>query len=741
MFNRSGFKLRRMGRRQIDELESLLNLDDIPVVALYQVPLIADLTPTEKSLLDRLVPEGGDDDPIFNQELLDSFLRLAGDTRPEPLPLDEVEPDDGALDRDGPPSKVQMNGIAEFMKDDLELALKFKGYYAIQWAWLMWLQDHLPADTFCLYDRQQWRGMQREYLQWDPDAPGVAIDERFIDEIKRCRAEQPDTRFVVGILGVPDHANAMIFDFVGRTLTRFEPHGGRRSFYNQDTLDGAIRYELIAGNGRIGLSDVRPFKDDEKLFLGWEYIAPSDVCLQGPQTIEGASALRLEEEKGYCAAWSMIYLHHRVLNPDQSDNEVLAYFTERGSDELLRLIRGYAAYVMDLVGTGAVEANPELEGALVSVVVSEGFAGYGRIARVTKKNYDVILLKRTRSEIGRDSEYIGWRLSLDSMTPVTDPGIHRAWADVWPFADKDYYFEMSSRSWDPRMISFSTAEIQLTTDRGPRLIKERFIDTAKAVVEHGPRTPYGLLSMSLAGVPEVFLQDPSGKDRSLESVVLRARFATPDGSSRWYAFDKSVRVVDLVRIQFILFRGFPDDMALPARPIEVQYVLVSYVWMDRVRFNAEAHMIDLLDMMMPEKDREWGERGWALFVKLLFGLQFAPKGDEQAYNWFEQTHPAGEEFDERVRMYARATGEDPDQFLARAHRVRQSKYATILRRIREEPLFDIPGKEITMYDIRRLKNQNARDPNVMFPIVFQQGIRSDEMKANYVRMPKPSKDF
>ena len=240
----------------------------------------------------------------------------------------------------------------------------------------MWLQDNLPSDTFCIYNTEDNRkrpilslNLQAKMSRNIPVAKNpirkyLHIDRTFFKILDRCQRGRPTLRFVVGLLALPEHENALVFDFETKRIVRFEPHGGDESaMFRPGVIDDAIVYALIEGKGRF---EYFPTIDDESLpfsryekeyFKDWTYVSPTDFCPNlGPQAIENRSNLGFKGEfPGYCMAWSMIFMQQRVMQPEKTESEIVQYFTRQTPNKLRTLIRNYATYM-----TGLIDLHPAL---------------------------------------------------------------------------------------------------------------------------------------------------------------------------------------------------------------------------------------------------------------------------------------------------------------------------------------------------------------------------------------------
>ena len=430
VFSRNGLRLSTMTKKDVDKIvdmmlddavsdaeedadDIVMDDDDVPP------PIVIDLTKDQQTQIKRILPgpdkdlkrgkeiDSDDDDegdgnfvPSDEDEVwqdiqgdLDMLFRIGKDVEPVPPDDDKKEPRDGKLEVDGPPSVAQLNELTKFFRDDMKLTRSFRGVYAVEWGWLLWLQDNLPKDTLCLYRslaNPNTFALHLSVIETDPARRGktfvkkhLEIDDGFFRSIEDCRRKNPPPRFVIGVLSLPGHSNGMIFDFEKKVITRFEPHGGKvgkEGRLDNRVINYAIENDFVNGKGRLGLfMNARPFTATERaVFAGWKYQAPYDFCARiGPQSLEGqverGKGERKGETGGYCTAWSSIFMHFRVMNPHLTDAEASKYFTDKEPRELLRMIRQYAATIMSYVDkTSRKEWAPEFKGGDLVAYVPTG---------------------------------------------------------------------------------------------------------------------------------------------------------------------------------------------------------------------------------------------------------------------------------------------------------------------------------------------------------------------------------
>jgi hypothetical protein len=396
-----------------------------------------------------LIPENGweppkkrgrTEEPTIEEPTIEDWEKIAGNTPPDVIreanaeesgPTQEISPDD-------PPSMQHMNTVLEkYLLDDPELTAAYRGVYTIEWGWLLWLQEKLPNDTLCVYTSKTDHGTDLLYIDVEPImqravlTPDVLkhlyISPEFYTQIQECRAtEKP--RFVIGILSLPQHANGLVFDFENETISRFEPNGGRDdTMFRPAIIDSAIRAHLIQGEGFVGYTGFgkREKNDDEKnMFRDWTYNSPIDFCPPlGVQTKATHSNLPvIKNTGGYCLAWSMVFMHQRVLSPDNTEEEVVQYFLDMEPNALLVLIRQYAAFMVSVAeGTLSYEQVYKQNDwvGLAADFMKEKY-GYARIESYDKERrlYGIVVFDWSKNQL--DLEPGRYTARPVDLFPVTD---------------------------------------------------------------------------------------------------------------------------------------------------------------------------------------------------------------------------------------------------------------------------------------------------------------------------------
>ena len=152
--------------------------------------------------------------------------------------------------------------------------------------------------------------------------------ETFVEEIQRCMSHRfiPISLEII-VPRVGTHANVLLIDSKLNTVELFEPHGGRNSDSELESISRAYY--------KINKNIKRFFK---QYFPRLKFISPSTY-----EPTEGLQA-RLDAFSGLCVTWSIMYLHYRILNPDVSPKKLIEYMEHRVTRPFLLK---YTKYVED----------------------------------------------------------------------------------------------------------------------------------------------------------------------------------------------------------------------------------------------------------------------------------------------------------------------------------------------------------------------------------------------------------
>lgn len=251
------------------------------------------------------------------------------------------------------PSMEQFQDLSKYYQGTKGFE-RFRGRYMFEWGWLLYLQEQFK-DKMCVIEDPNNRGRiigGKAPLRYCQLIKGNCVKRGLIEqpwlrnELLRCK--QKGVRFTVTLLtmAIPHgyHANALILDNQSGVLSRFEPHGAATTSYSISRLDNTLTQFV---------------KENPTLMK--RYQAPPDFCPDvGPQTKERFSKkysivtkkafgkVVRAEAGGYCSAWSLMFIHYRIMNPMKSNQEIHKHIN-RNPDELADMIRNYMAFIVKIV--------------------------------------------------------------------------------------------------------------------------------------------------------------------------------------------------------------------------------------------------------------------------------------------------------------------------------------------------------------------------------------------------------
>jgi len=208
---------------------------------------------------------------------------------------------------------------------------KYRGDYVTIQTWLQWLKRHYAGVvTPGIYIRT--RTYKKTTVEETKKDITRAIGEPYVEKLCLYLSLE-DNR--------SGHANAIIVDLKHKEIWNFEPHGNthvRSSFVPQRAAAVAIvREELAKHYPGVSFTE---FGIESMPFLGPQ----RRECNNNSCTIRIDKEKLKRETEGYCAAWTMMYIHYHIINPGlpsfQVNNLINRRFSER---ELYHRVRGYAA--------------------------------------------------------------------------------------------------------------------------------------------------------------------------------------------------------------------------------------------------------------------------------------------------------------------------------------------------------------------------------------------------------------
>jgi hypothetical protein len=235
---------------------------------------------------------------------------------------------------------IGIQSVDDALKKDRIGYEKYIGTKEFLYAWMMDIRNKIGKDKVCLIRHN---AMWRDYVFYYNAVPGtqsILGEEHGREEVNRCKNYQYSI-YILFIIGQDinmNHANALIFNNKNKVLLRFEPHGSNvdERIYNPKKLDKELN--MFA----------------KTLGAGWTYKAPIDYCpIIGPQIKENLIVNELKrnnaggfhplEAKGFCGAWSMIFIEYKLRNPKLSDKSIINHILKLDGLTLANKIRQYAA--------------------------------------------------------------------------------------------------------------------------------------------------------------------------------------------------------------------------------------------------------------------------------------------------------------------------------------------------------------------------------------------------------------
>lgn len=143
-------------------------------------------------------------------------------------------------------------------------------------------------------------------------------------------------RYLVGYTlvtyGIGAHINGVIIDKQEKIIEIFDPMG-----YREDT--GLTEVEMFADDYLN-----HPALEDYRLYPMKIFLVYSQHGNKGPQSVQS----KFKGELGYCAVWSLIWIHLRMANPGIPRSHLLTYLMQYDPDELLEFVERYMTFVLSL---------------------------------------------------------------------------------------------------------------------------------------------------------------------------------------------------------------------------------------------------------------------------------------------------------------------------------------------------------------------------------------------------------
>lgn len=165
------------------------------------------------------------------------------------------------------------------------------------------------------------------------------ILDSLVEEIKN--AIEQKNNFIVILLGIMNihggHANMIIFDINNKTVERFEPHGSGKDFYDSEFLDNNIK--------KFFLNITKDF-----IYLSPDNYEPRSA-FQNFDTIEARTNIIYNQYPGYCMAWSIWYVDHRLKHPNMKPKILvrkLLRHIQLSRIPFIEIIRNYTSRITDI---------------------------------------------------------------------------------------------------------------------------------------------------------------------------------------------------------------------------------------------------------------------------------------------------------------------------------------------------------------------------------------------------------
>ena len=174
--------------------------------------------------------------------------------------------------------------------------------------------------------------------------------KKMIQEIKRCKKESPESKYSLFYLRidfkVDAHANILIYDHRKDAMYRFEPHGSMNKYkvdmalLMQTIVEHSTDSTILKG-GYTRIADFCPERGIQKVEL------LSKKFLLSFTTNKGKKG-KIMESDGYCALWSVMFVHFMLEYADTYTLKEVQYIMlkNKDPDRLAVEIRKYANFVL-----------------------------------------------------------------------------------------------------------------------------------------------------------------------------------------------------------------------------------------------------------------------------------------------------------------------------------------------------------------------------------------------------------
>jgi len=158
----------------------------------------------------------------------------------------------------------------------------------------------------------------------------ISIPHMLIKNISNCL----NSRYIIIPISIMTyaggHLNIVIIDTFNKIVEYFEPHGEYSGIYYPFNLTQLIQHIIKI-----------LFKLSHYTFKDVHSLCPINARASGIQGIQ--ESYRNTSEGGFCAAWSMLYVHLRLFNPTITSDDIIVFLTTLPPSQLDSYIKRYVA--------------------------------------------------------------------------------------------------------------------------------------------------------------------------------------------------------------------------------------------------------------------------------------------------------------------------------------------------------------------------------------------------------------
>ena len=240
------------------------------------------------------------------------------------------------------------NNLDGYFRKDKKDFHRFRGKFKTESEWLLHIQKSLGNDLTTVWHIKEYAFLY-SWRKTKNHCKGLTVQDWFLSMFGD-KTNKIKSRFFIGIVSMKVkgglHSNALIFDNKDKTLTRYEPHGKITNVYDMEHADKCFVDWLKDVNSKIGK---------------WKYVSPLDYSPSiGPQTKSSSTHYekktgmvfgkkKVVESGGYCSAWSLLFLHYRISNPEKSVEFLAESMAHPTAKVLNDKIREYSACIVNQI--------------------------------------------------------------------------------------------------------------------------------------------------------------------------------------------------------------------------------------------------------------------------------------------------------------------------------------------------------------------------------------------------------